>query len=70
MAAGEVCTTATLDDEVSVRDAVLSIGFDSFIDDMCRVDSKDLSHQTFEVGRVRKLSPDIAGDVHVCQGEI
>ena len=38
---------------------------------MSSVVSKDLSHQSFEVlARVRKLSPDFAGDVHVCKGDL
>jgi S-adenosylmethionine synthetase len=71
MVAGEISTTATLDYEKLVRDAVLSIGYDSFVDDMSSVDSKGLSNKTCEVlVRINKQSPDIAGGVHVGKDEM
>merc|ERR1711975_110150 len=45
MVAGEISTTATLDYEKLVRDAVLKIGYDSYVDDMSSVDSKGLSNK-------------------------
>merc|ERR1712137_658633 len=66
MVAGEISTTATLDYERLVRDAVASIGYDSYVDDLSSVDSKGLSDKTCEVlVRINKQSPDIAGGVHV-----
>jgi len=71
MVAGEISTTATLDYEKLVRDAVLSIGYDSYVDDMSSVDSKGLSNKTCEVlVRINKQSPDIAGGVHVGKDEM
>jgi S-adenosylmethionine synthetase len=71
MVAGEISTTATLDYEKLVRDAVLSIGYDTFVDDMSSVDSKGLSNKTCEVlVRINKQSPDIAGGVHVGKDEM
>merc|ERR1711865_952023 len=71
MVAGEISTTATLDYERLVRDAVASIGYDSYIDDMSSVDSKGLSNKTCEVlVRINKQSPDIAGGVHVGKDEM
>jgi len=71
MVAGEISTTATLDYEKLVRDAVHSIGYDSFVDDMSSVDSKGLSNKTCEVlVRINKQSPDIAGGVHVGKDEM
>jgi len=55
--AAKLSTTATLDYEESVRDAVLSVGFNLFVDDMSTADCKPLTHQTFEV-------------MFVCPGEI
>merc|ERR1712096_500455 len=66
MVAGEISTTATLDYEALVRDAVASIGYDSYVDDLTSVESKGLSDKTCEVlVRINKQSPDIAGGVHV-----
>ena len=71
MVAGEISTTATLDYEKLVRDAVASIGYDSYVDDMSSVDSKGLSNKTCEVlVRINKQSPDIAGGVHVGKDEM
>merc|ERR1719443_1046397 len=71
MVAGEISTTATLDYEKLVRDAVASIGYDSYVDDMSSVDSKGLSDKTCEVlVRINKQSPDIAGGVHVGKDEL
>merc|ERR1712199_116814 len=71
MVAGEISTTATLDYEKLVRDAVHSIGYDSFVDDLSSVDSKGLSDKTCEViVRINKQSPDIAGGVHVGKDEM
>jgi len=71
MVAGEISTTAALDYEKIVRDAVKSIGYDSFVDDMSSVDSKGLSNKTCEVlVRINKQSPDIAGGVHVGKDEM
>merc|ERR1711998_379294 len=71
MVAGEISTTATLDYESLVRDAVASIGYDSYVDDMSSVDSKGLSNKTCEVlVRINKQSPDIAGGVHVGKDEM
>merc|ERR1711865_798796 len=71
MVAGEISTTATLDYEKIVRDAVARIGYDSFVDDMSSVDSKGLSCKTCEVlVRINKQSPDIAGGVHVGKDEM
>jgi S-adenosylmethionine synthetase len=71
MVAGEISTTATLDYEKLVRDAVASIGYDSYVDDMSSVDSKGLSDKTCEVlVRINKQSPDIAGGVHVGKDEM
>merc|ERR1711865_919394 len=71
MVAGEISTTATLDYEKIVRDAVARIGYDSFVDDMSSVDSKGLSDKTCEViVRINKQSPDIAGGVHVGKDEM
>ena len=70
MVAGEISTTATLDYEKMVREAVLSIGYDTFVDDMSSVDSKGLSNKTCEVlVRICKQSPDIAGGVHIGKDE-
>jgi S-adenosylmethionine synthetase len=71
MVAGEISTTATLDYESLVRDAVASIGYDTYVDDMSSVDSKGLSNKTCEVlVRINKQSPDIAGGVHVGKDEM
>jgi S-adenosylmethionine synthetase len=71
MVAGEISTTATLDYEKLVRDAVASIGYNSYVDDMSSVDSKGLSNKTCEVlVRINKQSPDIAGGVHVGKDEM
>merc|ERR1711998_435853 len=71
MVAGEISTTATLDYEKLVRDAVASIGYNSYVDDMSSVDSKGLSYKTCEVlVRINKQSPDIAGGVHVGKDEM
>jgi len=71
MVAGEISTTATLDYEKLVREAVASIGYDSYVDDMSSVDSKGLSNKTCEVlVRINKQSPDIAGGVHVGKDEM
>jgi S-adenosylmethionine synthetase len=71
MVAGEISTTATLDYEKLVRDAVASIGYDSYVDDMSSVDSKGLSDKTCEVlVRINKQSPDIAGGVYVGKDEM
>jgi S-adenosylmethionine synthetase len=71
MVAGEISTTATLDYERLVRDAVASIGYNSYVDDMSSVDSKGLSHKSCEVlVRINKQSPDIAGGVHVGKDEM
>jgi len=71
MVAGEISTTATLDYEALVRDAVASIGYDTYVDDMSSVDSKGLSNKTCEVlVRINKQSPDIAGGVHVGKDEM
>merc|ERR1712071_147228 len=68
---GEISTTATLDYEKLVRDAVASIGYNSYVDDMSSVDSKGLSNKTCEVlVRINKQSPDIAGGVHVGKSEM
>merc|ERR1711939_1191524 len=66
MVAGEITTEATLDYDNIVREAVASIGYDSYVDDLSSVDSKGLSDKTCEVlVRINKQSPDIAGGVHV-----
>jgi len=71
MVAGEISTTATLDYESLVRNAVASIGYNSYVDDMSSVDSKGLSNKTCEVlVRINKQSPDIAGGVHVGKDEM
>merc|ERR1712139_271516 len=63
---GEITTQAKIDYESVVRSVVAKIGFDSFVDDLCSVDSKGLSDKTCEViVRINKQSPDIAGGVHV-----
>jgi len=60
-----------LDYERLVRDAVASIGYDSYVDDMSSVDSKGLSNSSCEVlVRINKQSPDIAGGVHVGKDEM
>merc|ERR1712115_640493 len=71
MVAGEITTGAKIDYEKLVRDAVASIGYDSYVDDMSSVDSKGLSDKTCEVlVRINKQSPDIAGGVHVGKDEM
>merc|ERR1711908_224087 len=71
MVAGEITTQTKIDYETVVRDAVASIGYDSYVDDMSSVDSKGLSNKTCEVlVRINKQSPDIAGGVHVGKDEM
>merc|ERR1711998_468734 len=71
MVAGEISTTATLDYEKLVRDAVASIGNHGYVDDLSSVDSKGLSDKSCEVlVRINKQSPDIAGGVHVGKDEL
>jgi S-adenosylmethionine synthetase len=66
MVAGEITTQAKIDYEKVVRGCVKGIGYDTFVDDLCSVDSKGLSDSTCEVlVRINKQSPDIAGGVHV-----
>ena len=48
MAPGKLSTTATLDYEESVRDAVLGFEFNSFSDDMSTAHCKHLFLLTFE----------------------
>ena len=71
MVAGEISPTATFDYDKLVRDAVASIGYNPYVDDMSNVDSKGLSNKTCEVlVRISKQSPDIAGGVHVGKDEM
>merc|ERR1712164_8488 len=71
MVFGEITTSAKLDYDSIVRQAVKGIGFDSFVDDLSSVDSKGLSDKTCEVlVRINKQSPDIAGGVHVGKDEM
>merc|ERR1711939_722965 len=71
MVAGEITTEATLDYDNIVREAVASIGYDSFVDDLSSVESKGLSDKTCEVlVRINKQSPDIAGGVHVGKDDL
>merc|ERR1712172_197980 len=71
MLAGEITTKAKLDYEKLVREAVASIGYDSYVDDMSSVDSKGLSDTTCEVlVRINKQSPDIAGGVQVGKDDL
>merc|ERR1712217_179001 len=66
MVAGEITTQTKIDYDKGVRGVVAQIGFDSYVDDVCSVDSKGLSDKTCEVlVRINKQSPDIAGGVHV-----
>merc|ERR1712172_116492 len=68
---GEITTQAKLDYEKLVREAVASIGYDSYVDDMSSVDSKGLSDTTCEVlVRINKQSPDIAGGVQVGKDDL
>ena len=62
MVAGEITTKAKIDYDKVVRGVVAKIGFDSFVDDLSRVDSKGLSDKTCEVlVCIKQQSPDIAG---------
>merc|ERR1711939_1294951 len=71
MVAGEITTEATLDYDNIVREAVASIGYDSFVDDLSSVESKGLSGKYQEVlVRINKQSPDIAGGVHVGKDDL
>jgi S-adenosylmethionine synthetase len=71
MVLGEITTEAKLDYQKIVRDAVASIGFDSFVDDLSSVNSKGLSHESCEVlVKINKQSPDIAGGVHIGKDEM
>merc|ERR1712056_36757 len=66
MVAGEITTQTKIDYDKIVRGVASKIGFDSYVDDLSRVDSKGLSDKTCEVlVRINKQSPDIAGGVHV-----
>merc|ERR1712139_757778 len=71
MVAGEITTQAKIDYEKTVRGVVSHGGFDSYEDDLSRVDSKGLSDKTCEVlVRINKQSPDIAGGVHVGKDDL
>jgi len=71
MVFGEITTSAKLDYDAIVRQAVKDIGYDSFVDDLSSVDSKGLSCKSCEVlVRINKQSPDIAGGVHVGKDEM
>jgi S-adenosylmethionine synthetase len=71
MVLGEITTTAKLDYDKIVREAVKNIGFDSFVNDMANVDSKGLNYHDCEVlNRINKQSPDIAGGVHIGKSEM
>jgi len=71
MILGEITTEAKLDYEQIVRNAVKTIGFNSFVDDLGSVESKGLDYNTMEVlVRINKQSPDIAGGVHVGKDEM
>jgi len=71
MVLGEITTQANLDYDQIVREAVASIGYDSFVDDLASVESKGLSDKTCEVlVRINKQSPDIAGGVHVGKDDL
>jgi len=71
MVAGEITTQAKIDYDKVVRGVVEKIGFDSYVDDLCSVDSKGLSHKSCEVlVRINKQSPDIAGGVHVGKDDL
>jgi len=71
MVFGEITTKADLKYEQIVREAVRSIGFDSFEDDLTSVNSKGLNYKTCEVlVRINAQSPDIAGGVHVGKEEM
>merc|ERR1711939_845901 len=49
----------------------VTIGYDTYEDDLSSVDSKGLSYKTCEVlVRINKQSPDIAGGVHVGKEEM
>merc|ERR1712139_678280 len=68
---GEITTQAKIDYEKIVRGVVSHGGFDSYEDDLSRVDSKGLSDKTCEVlVRINKQSPDIAGGVHVGKDDL
>merc|ERR1711953_1015173 len=71
MVAGEITTQAKIDYEQVVRNAVKTIGYDTYEDDLSSVNSKGLSYKTCEVlVRINKQSPDIAGGVHVGKDEM
>jgi len=71
MVFGEITTKADLKYEEIVRNAVRTIGFDSFEDDLSSVNSKGLNYNTCEVlVRINAQSPDIAGGVHVDKSEM
>jgi len=71
MVFGEITTKADLKYEEIVRNAVRTIGFDSFEDDLSSVNSKGLNYNTCEVlVRINAQSPDIAGGVPVDKSEM
>merc|ERR1711871_1775097 len=71
MVFGEITTSAKLDYDSIVRQAVKGIGYDSFVDDLDSTVSKGLSDKSCEVlVRIDKQSPDIAGGVHVGKDEL
>lgn len=71
MVLGEISTTAPLDYDKIVRQAVRNIGFDSFVDDLSSTNSKGLNCDDCEVlVRINKQSPDIAGGVHIGKDEL
>merc|ERR1712057_102835 len=71
MVFGEITTSAKLNYDQIIRQAVNGIGYDSFEDALDSVDSKGLSDKTCEViVRINKQSPDIAGGVHVGKDEL
>ena len=62
MVVGEITTKTKLDYEEMVRGVVAPIGFDSHVDDLCRVDNKGLCDETCGVlVRIDEQSPDTAG---------
>merc|ERR1712151_341682 len=71
MVAGEITTQTKIDYDKVVRSVVKKIGFDSYVDDLTSTVSKGLSDTTCEVlVRINKLSPDIAGGVHVGKDDL
>ena len=71
MVVGGVTTKIKLDYEKVVRGIVTQIGLDSYVDDLCGVDSKGLCNRTREVlDCINERSPGIAGGVHDGEDEI